>query len=142
MIIVRSSFDINHFTCYFGGIGVYNFSVSNGIVVIGSAKLLAKLAGSYDLPRDMKYMVADYGDYVFINRVVNRRNEGVNEELDLLRKGLRYDVILKKRHDLPINLEYVASVPTLDINPHCYPYLVMVELDRMFTTNRTKSANY
>ena len=135
MIIVRSSYDINHFTSNLGDPTPRRYDMSYYIVMIGSAKLLAKLAKKYNLPREMKYVIADYGKYVFINRIVSESWDyrRVKEELTLLESGLQYDIMLKRKSDPRIGITYLNGRLALGIGSGHYPYQAIYNLDKIFT---------
>ena len=144
MIIVRSALEINSFI-----IGVYNTygnTINNNsnftIVLVGSVKILSEVNKLYGVLSHMQYIVADYGNYLFINRIKGREmDDRVWIEHELLKTGIKYDVVLAMQY-CPIDLPEIANVPRLEVpstitgSPTQYrnrnPIAVLPLLDEMF----------
>ena len=139
MIIVRSSFP----TVYFLGGHIIMPPLARGsdtrITIIGSTKMLAEFSKKYDITSS--FIVADYGNYVFVNRCASvEENTCYWAELELLKTGIKYDVMLKVRPQ-PYReiVSATTNIPVLEIDGlhsgrWCYPVEVIPKLDEMFTS--------
>lgn len=134
MIIVRSAFDINSFLGNLDGcgIGLLRSDLGFGIILVGSAKILAEASKLYGA-LSVQYIVADYGDYLFVNRVEGRgRNDRVNTERDFLKTGIKYDIVLAVPYRT-IDLSEIVDVPILELPCiNSGPIEALSLLDEMF----------
>ncbi len=134
MIIVRSAFDINSFLGNLdgSGIGLIRSDLGFNIILVGSAKILAKASKLYGT-LSVQYIVSNYGNYLFVNRVKGRGiNDRVSAEQNFLKTGVKYDVVLAVPYR-QIDLPEINDVPRLELsNISSGPIEELSLLDEMF----------